>query len=593
MSRSRFFRTVVSVITVLSLVVLLGCDMPNDSKDSTGAKLLSGKTNEMSIFSLSTKTTKKKTTKKKATKKKKAIKPTPKPTSKPKATPKPTVTPTPTVVVPHPVNPSELTSLFDGISLTKSFKTLGNNNPLMTQRFTADPWAMEYNGRLYVYTTNDIVIKDASGKIQNNNYGPISTLNCFSSADLVNWTDHGTIEVKKSNGGATSWANNSWAPAAAHKTINGKEKFFIYFADSARGIGVLESDSPVGPFKDPIDKPLITKSTPNCQDIVWLFDPAVLVDTDGKAYLYFGGGVPTGKDAMPLTSRVIQLGDDMISTVGEAKTIEAPYIFEDSGINKIGDTYYYSYCSNWSSKDKDKNNFKSGGAEIVYMTSSSPMGPFKYVGSVLKNPAAYFGTAWNNNHHAMVSFKNKMYILYHSQVLQNAMGFPDNTNYRCTQMDEVKVNADGTIALVNATKTGVAQISNFDPYKTTEAETIANSAGVTTKAINESSSTYGSVNMAVTDISKGDWLGVTGVDFGTTGAKTFTAKVASKIDGNAIKICLDSATGPVVGYLGVPNTGSDDKYTEATATITGATGKHDLYFVFAGDGFQFDSWSFK
>lgn len=48
-----------------------------------------------------------------------------------------------------------------------------------------------------------------------------------------------------------------------------------------------------------------------------------------------------------------------------------------------------------------------------------------------------------------------------------------------------------------------------------------------------------------------------------------------------------------LSYLSVPNTGSEDKYVESTATATGATGKHNLYFVFAGDGFLFDSWSFK
>ena len=57
----------------------------------------------------------------------------------------------------------------------------------------------------------------------------------------------------------------------------------------------------------------------------------------------------------------------MISTVGEAKMIDAPYMFEDSGINKVGDTYYYSYCTNWTPGYRDA-------AKIGYMTSKSPMG---------------------------------------------------------------------------------------------------------------------------------------------------------------------------------------------------------------------------
>ena len=168
---------------------------------------------------------------------------------------------------------------------------------------------------------------------------------------MVNWTDHGTINVK----GAAKWSANSWAPAACHKTINGKEKFFLYFANNASSIGVLTADSPTGPWTDPIGKALIDRSVPGCseKEVAWLFDPAVLVDDDGTGYLYFGGiGDTSGKSEdyirNPKCARVIKLGADMVSLDGAAKTIDAPYMFEDSGINKIGDKYYYSYCSNWS-----------------------------------------------------------------------------------------------------------------------------------------------------------------------------------------------------------------------------------------------------
>ena len=114
--------------------------------------------------------------------------------------------------------------------------------------------------------------------------------------------------------------NNSWAPAAAHKTINGKEKFFLYFADNGSGIGVLTADSPIGPFTDPLGTQLVSRSTPGASDVTWLFDPAVLVDDDGSGYLYFGGGIPAGKDADPGTARVAKLGADMISLDLSAST---------------------------------------------------------------------------------------------------------------------------------------------------------------------------------------------------------------------------------------------------------------------------------
>lgn len=99
----------------------------------------------------------------------------------------------------------------------------------------------------------------------------------------------------------------------------------------------------------PIGKPLLTGKTPGCEGVVWCFDPAVLVDDDGSAYIYFGGGVPSGQQNNPKTARVAKLGEDMISIDGEAKEIDAPCMFEDSGIFKYGDKYYYSYCSNFIS----------------------------------------------------------------------------------------------------------------------------------------------------------------------------------------------------------------------------------------------------
>lgn len=210
------------------------------------------------------------------------------------------------------------------------------SNPIMTSRLTADPYAMEYNGRIYVYGTNDSQQYEKTPDADNN-YSKINTINVYSSADMVNWTDHGAIPVAGSKG-AAKWASNSWAPAACHKTINGKEKFFLYFADNGSGIGVLEADSPTGPWKDPIGKQLISRETPGCSgsEIGWLFDPAVLVDDDGTGYLYFGGiGDTTDKPEdfikNPKCGRVVKLADDMVSLAGDPVTIDAPYMFEDSG----------------------------------------------------------------------------------------------------------------------------------------------------------------------------------------------------------------------------------------------------------------------
>jgi arabinoxylan arabinofuranohydrolase len=209
-------------------------------------------------------------------------------------------------------------------------KVAPNGNPVVANKYGADPYALVFEDRVYLYMTNDVLEYDENGVVKENTYVNINKIGVISSGDLVNWTDHGEIAVAGPEG-AAKWATQSWAPAAVHKVIDGKDKFFLYFANNASGIGVLSSDSPVGPWIDPIGEALILRSTPGVEDVTWLFDPAVLVDDDGKGYIYFGGGVPEGEYAEPGTARVMKLGDDMTSVVGTAEVIPAPFMFEDAG----------------------------------------------------------------------------------------------------------------------------------------------------------------------------------------------------------------------------------------------------------------------
>lgn len=468
------------------------------------------------------------------------------------------------------VDTAAMEALFAGITPTASYKADGENNPLFTQRFGADPGVMEYNGRVYVYTTNDVIEYDSDGKVTENTYAQVNKINCLSSEDLVNWTDHGAIPVAGTDGIA-KWATCSWAPCAAHKTINGKEKFFLYFCNGGNGVSVLTADSPTGPWTDPLGKALITRATPNCNDITWLFDPAVMVDDDGTGYLCFGGGVPDGKDAMPGTSRIVKLGDDMISLAGTPVTIEAPYLFEDSGINKIGDTYYYTYCSNWKTAG---NAYGMTSGAIEYMTSNNPLGPYTYGGELFRNQGTFFGL-YGNNHHSLCTLDGQLYLFYHNRSVEKAMGIEGN--YRSPQVDAVTMQ--GTkIQAVTGTMTGIAQKKTINPYQTVQAETMSNQAGIQVRGLGDT---------VVTEIDQGDWLKVSGVHF-SKGASQIAIQVSSK-SGCAVKICTDSPTGKAVGYAEIPAGG---KMTTVSAAVQGLNGTQDLYFVFSGQA-EMDSWSAK
>jgi len=459
-------------------------------------------------------------------------------------------------------------STFNGVNPAKTYKDIKNHNPLNTVKYSADPGVMVYNGRVYVYATNDGSVGKLGRNPETNGYGQINTINVMSSDDLVNWVDHGSIPAAGRNG-AAKWANNSWAPCAAHKKINGKEKFFIYFANSGNGIGVLTSDSPTGPFVDPIGKALITRNTPNCGDVTWLFDPAVLVDDDGTGYLYVGGGVPEGKAANPKTVRAVKLGNDMTSLAGNPVMIDAPWVFEDSGINKSGNTYFYSYCTNW-------NGGPYGNARIAYMTSKNPLGPFTYQGTLFNNPGDFFGTT-GNNHHTLIEFKGKWYIFYHAEWL-NKQEFGSMKGYRTTHVDSLPFS-NGKFGNAKGTLTGVSQLSNVNAYNSNSAALMAWQGGVDVNGLGHTTVSY----------NKGDWTGVSNVAFGD-GATSIKISAASA-NGAEIRITSGSANGDVIGYVKIPATGGNSNFKSVTANINKVSGTKNIFFLASGD-VTIDTWQF-
>lgn len=469
------------------------------------------------------------------------------------------------------IDTAAMEQIFAGVAPAASYKKDGENNPLFTQRFGADPGVMTYNGRVYVYTTNDVIEYDSNGAVTENTYALVNKINCISSDDMVNWTDHGAIPVAGSDG-AAKWATCSWAPCAAHKTINGKEKFFLYFCNGGNGVSVLTADSPTGPWSDPLGKALITRAVPNCGDITWLFDPAVFVDDDGTGYLCFGGGVPEGKIEMPGTSRVVKLGDDMISLAGDPVTINAPYLFEDSGINKIGNKYYYTYCSNWQTGG---NNYGLTSGAIEYMIADNPMGPYTYGGELFQNQGNFFGL-YGNNHHSIAELDGQLYLFYHSRPVEEAMGITGN--YRSPQVNSITI--DGTkLNSVTGTMTGIAQLKTLNPYQTIQAETMSNqSKDITVSGLG---------NTVVSGV-KGSWIKVDGVNF-SNGANTLTIKASSK-NGATIKVCTKSAKGEAITYAEIPAGGTLSNIT--VPVVNSISGKQDLYFVFSGDA-NLDEWSFS
>lgn len=462
----------------------------------------------------------------------------------------------------------------------KMLKTILEHNPVMVQRFGADPWALVYDGRVYLYMTGDDPQFDGEGKPLPNTYGNINTLNIISSSDLVNWVDHGAIPAAGKDG-AAKWASNSWAPAAAWKKINGKDRFFLYFADSGRGIGVLCADSPLGPFYDPIGKPLISRSTPSCASVTWLFDPAVMVDTDGTGYIYFGGGVPEGKQAAPGTARAAKLGEDMISLAGDPVIIDAPYLFEDSGIHKVGDTYYYSYCTNFQVPQDQARALGFTNGEICYMTSKNPLGPFVFGGMFLKNPGHFFSVG-GNNHHCVFQFEDKWYVAYHAQALEKKMGW--SAGYRSTYINRLNLAADGSPQYVLADSWGVKQVRPFSMRGRIQAETACTLAGVTT--LSDAGAENG---MIIRSALPGGMIAIAQADF-SEGISSLSLRFRSE---KAVKLFIRSDRMNASDAAEI-SLFPAETWQEITVPLAlPLADVHDLFFVFDEAGAEVDWWQFQ
>ena len=442
--------------------------------------------------------------------------------------------------------------------LATAYKTNTVGNPLSPWMLCADPTAVEYNGRLYVYGTNDQQEYNTTKNASNNTYGKITQLVVLSTADMVNWTHHGVIDVKS----VCSWCWASWAPSVTSRVeSDGKTHFYMYFTNGASGIGVMTATNPLGPWTDPIKKALIDGSTPGRGTQSNIIDPGVAVDENGTGWLTFGGGDPNknGSVLIPGNARIVKLAKNMYSfSSNDIVEIPAPYHFEANELNVINGKFIFSYSSSWSGRsDSDWTTYKNNNKEkkitaakpgicsIAYMISEDPLNKdsWKYMGDVLPNPSN-FGYPGGNNHSHFEKFGNNWYMIYHNQWLARKMGF--SGGYRNIAINKMTVNeTTGALTKVSMTDAGApALINPLDPYEWVPAETMANCAGITTEAY----STRG--NTVIANIDAGDWTLTRNVQFGEEGADSIQIKTVG--GSGQLLVFLDRNTGTPVAVADIP-----------------------------------------
>ncbi|MFB8227205.1 family 43 glycosylhydrolase [Cellulosimicrobium sp. NPDC055967] len=488
-------------------------------------------------------------------------------------------------------------------------KLPGEHNPLISHKFGADGFGFVEDGRVYMYMTNDTqgyAPDPVTGVSPQINYGSINQITLISSEDLVNWTDHGEIQVAGPQGVAP-FTNNSWAPGMAKKTVDGVDKYFLYYANGGGSSNVITGASPLGPWTSERDSTLIDGRTPGAEAVAWKFDPAPLVTDDG-AYLYFGGGpASTSMPAAerfnnPKNIRVIELGDDMVTTQGTAAVVDAPVAFEAAQVFERDGKYYLSYSSHFGGNDFGGNQATlpgyPGGGQIGYMISDDPMSFPKetYAGVMFPNQSQFFGAGTGgNNHQSVFELDGKYYFTYHAPTLNKRINGSTTQGYRSPHIQELTFNADGTVQQVVGDYAGVDQVKDLDPFQVLEAETFAWQQGLATAKVDGGSAQFGdgAPNLVVRDVDAGDWSALSSVDLGD-GAASVTARVKPLVEGATVEVRLDDREGAVVGTLDLDTPVGE--WADVTAALDGVSGVHDVYFTFAGpagvDLVEVDTWEF-
>ena len=495
------------------------------------------------------------------------------------------------------------------------YKGSSNNNPISASVFCADPTALEYKGRLYVYGSNDHQQFIKNGKKGDNGYGDIKSLVVFSTDDLVNWTFHGTIDVAKL---CASWTGNpwykgfmnSWAPSVTWRTAeDGTDEFFLYFANTSHGVGVLQANSPVGPWKSPLKESMINRDTPGVLPCNWIFDPGVMIDEDGTGWISFGGGDPNsqGSDLQPNNACLAKLKPSMTALDGKPIKIPAPYHFEASELNVIGGKYVYTYCSSWATRnDNDWNTYKQeqgisvakpGACTMCYMVSDNPMDPasWKYKGVYGPHP----GTSANNHSH-LHKFQGKYYHIYHSGALLKSMKDAKAVDESCGTYRSICVNkatvSEGTqsISAVTLDLAGVTAIKNMNPYEWQEAETMATCGGISYENFsnikkNTRINTLGndaSENIQV-KMEAGSWISQRGLDFGEKGAAKFTLRVKGT---GTMGICIGRPVRPAA-TIEFSSAEMEEHAIELDASRFNGV-KNIFFSITSGDNIFIDAWQF-
>ena len=376
----------------------------------------------------------------------------------------------------------QLTLLFLGLPLC-----LPAQNPIVRDQFTADPTARVFENRVYLYPSHDIVPPEG----QRQDWFCMADYHVFSSQNLTDWTDHGTILSQKDVPWGKADAYSMWAPDCVCKD----GKYYFYFPNAPKGgrgfaIGVATADHPAGPFR-PEREPIRGVSG---------IDPCVLIDNDNSAYIYWSG---MGIRGSRLKDNMLELDSPLQEVKAPQRDGQSPMLVggqqmeglpegfkEGPFVFRRADWYYLTFP--WV-RSQD------GTETLAYAMSRSPLGPWDFKGIIM---AEHSNRCWTN-HHSILEYDGQWYLFYHHNDFS-----PDDDKRRSACIEPLSFNADGTIREVKPSMRGVGinkatEKIEIDRYS-------AASADVTTSLV-DSAVPLRSYQASLPG--KGSWICYKGIDF--------------------------------------------------------------------------------
>lgn len=402
--------------------------------------------------------------------------------------------------------------------------TADAQNPVIRDQFTADPTARVFNDKVYIYPSHDIPSPVEKLK----EWFCMADYHVFSSENLTDWTDHGVIVSQDRVPWVDSGSYTMWAPDCVEKD----GKYYFYFPAAANDgspgfhVGVAVADSPEGPFR-PMFRPI---------EGIGGIDPCVLVDDDGKSYIYWAG---RGMQGARLKDNMMELDSEPVEIKGLPDGFkEGPFVFKHDG------RYYYTFP--WVRKNTET---------LAYAVGDSPLGPFEFKGVIMdESPVG----CWTN-HHSIVNYRGQWYLFYH----HNDMS-PDFDKNRSVRIDSLEFTPDGLIRKVVPTLRGVG-IS--DARERIQLDRYSASSGKSLKVdFLDRKSPFDGWKCVFSG--KGAWVRYNNVDFGTKPVASVTMRVKAPSGG---KMLVATADGKEIALVGLPSTKEwiDVTHPIAASTVEG------------------------